>query len=724
MKKSKSSVLFILCVLVIAGLSLITVFGVTINGMNKGSAKNITLGLELKGGVSVTYEAVGDFTEEDMKDTVYKLQLRANELAAESEVYQEGTNRVTVEIPGATDAEKVLEDLGKPGSLEFITDYGTDNEKVQLTGADVVEAEAGYINSDSNTIGQTSTEYVVSITFGTEAAAKFAEVTKAYVGKPIYIVYDGEVISYPNVKQVITGGSCTIDGMDSYEEADQLASVLRIGSLKVELNELTSKVVGAKLGDDAISTSLFAGLIGMIIICAFMIFVYRVPGIAASLALILYVPLELLCLNGFDMTLTLPGIAGIILSIGMAVDANVIIFARIKEELAHSTDVHGAIKIGFKKATSAIVDGNVTTFIAALVLMWRGTGPVQGFAQTLAIGIAISMFTAMVVSRALVYLLYHMGAKKVGMYGVYKERKTINFLSKKAICFAISGIVIVAGLVGLAVNQNAKDKALNYSVEFSGGLSTTVEFEEKYSIDEFNDKILPEIIKIAGDSDVIGNEVSGTNEYVIRTKALDASVTTDIHEMLVKDFGAIADSFDEVSVSSTISGEMRNDAIIAVAISVVCMLIYIFIRFKDFGFASSAVIALLHDVLVVLTFYVLSWTTVGNTFIACMLTILGYSINATIVIFDRIRENLASSNGKEELKETVNKSITQTLTRTIYSSFTTFVMVAALYVFGVTSIKEFAMPLMVGILCGAYSSVCITGALWYIMVKKRFAKKQ
>ena len=724
MKKSKSSVLFILCVLVIAGLSLLTVFGVTINGMNKGSAKNITLGLELKGGVSVTYEAVGDFTEEDMKDTVYKLQLRANELAAESEVYQEGTNRVTVEIPGATDAEKVLEDLGKPGSLEFITDYGTDNEKVQLTGADVVEAEAGYINSDSNTIGQTSTEYVVSITFGTEAAAKFAEVTKAYVGKPIYIVYDGEVISYPNVKQAITGGSCTIDGMDSYEEADQLASVLRIGSLKVELNELTSKVVGAKLGDDAISTSLFAGLIGMIIICAFMIFVYRVPGIAASLALILYVPLELLCLNGFDMTLTLPGIAGIILSIGMAVDANVIIFARIKEELAHSTDVHGAIKTGFKKATSAIVDGNVTTFIAALVLMWRGTGPVQGFAQTLAIGIAISMFTAMVVSRALVYLLYHMGAKKVSMYGVYKERKTINFLSKKAICFAVSGIVIVAGLVGLAVNQNAKDKALNYSVEFSGGLSTTVEFEEKYSIDEFNDKILPEIIKIAGDSDVIGNEVSGTNEYVIRTKALDASVTTDIHEMLVKDFGAIADSFDEVSVSSTISGEMRNDAIIAVAISVVCMLIYIFIRFKDFGFASSAVIALLHDVLVVLTFYVLSWTTVGNTFIACMLTILGYSINATIVIFDRIRENLAESNDKEELKETINKSITQTLTRTIYSSFTTFVMVAALYVFGVTSIKEFAMPLMVGILCGAYSSVCITGALWYIMVKKRFAKKQ
>ncbi len=717
MKKTKSSILFILSILVIAGLCLLTIFGVTIKGMNKGSAKNITLGLELKGGVSITYEAVGDYSAEDMSDTVYKLQLRANELAAESQVYQEGDNRVTVEIPGETDAQKVLESLGKPGALEFVTDYGTDKEKVRLTGSDIVEASAGYVTENNNQ------KIVVSVSFSSEATQTFADVTKEYLGKPIYIVYDGEVISSPNVSTTITGGSCTIDGMSSYEEAEQLASVLRIGSLKVELNELTSKVVGAKLGDDAISTSLFAGIIGMIIICIFMIIVYRIPGIVASLALILYVPLELLALNGFDMTLTLPGIAGIILSIGMAVDANVIIFARIKEELAHSTDVYGAIKTGFKKATSAIVDGNVTTFIAALVLMWRGTGPVQGFAQTLAIGIVISMFTAMVVSRGLVYLLYHMGANKVCLYGVYKERKTIDFLSKRAICFAISGLVILSGIIGLVINQNSEDKTLNYSVEFQGGLSTTVEFEEKYSIDDFNTKILPEIIKITGDSDVVGNEVTGTNEFVIRTKELDTSISTKLHEMLVKDFGALSDSFDEVSVSSTISGEMRNDAIIAVIISVICMLIYIFIRFKDLGFASSAVIALIHDVLVVLTFYVISWTTVGNTFIACILTILGYSINATIVIFDRIRENLANANGRGELKDLINKSITQTLTRTIYSSFTTFVMVAALYVFGVTSIKEFALPLMVGILSGAYSSVCITGALWYIMVKNKFSKK-
>lgn len=721
MKKSKAWVLLIISVLAVIGLGLLTVFGVTINGKNKGRAANIVLGLELKGGVSVTFEAQGNPSDTDMEDTRYKLQLRANELAAESEVYREGTNRITVDIPGADNAEEVLESLGKPGTLQFVTDYGTDKQKVWLTGADVEDAAAGY-NETS-----TGTEYVVSLKFTQEAAETFATVTAEYIGKPIYIVYDGEVVSSPNVRTAITGGQCSIDGMASYDEAEKLSSVIRIGALKVELKELTSKVVGAKLGDDAISTSLFAGVVGVAIICIFMIMVYRIPGVAASLALILYTILELLALNGFDMTLTLPGIAGVILSIGMAVDANVIIFARIKEELAVKDNVKEAIKIGFKKATSAIVDGNVTTFIAALVLMWRGTGPVQGFAQTLAMGIVISMFTAMVVTRGFVYLFYNIGAKSKKWYGVAKDRKPVDFLSKKAIFFTVSIIAVSIGIVGLFVNKSGKfdgrNKELNYSVEFQGGVSTTVEFDKKYTIDEFNTKILPDIIAISGDSDVVGNEVTDTNQYVIRTKQLDATTMSKIEDMLVEKYGADKDSFDEVSVSSTISGEMRNDALVAVIISVICMLIYIFIRFKNFGFASSAVIALIHDVLVVLTFYVVSWTTVGNTFIACMLTILGYSINATIVIFDRIREELNTAGKNVNLKEIVNISITKTLTRTIYSSFTTFITVAALYVFGVTSIKEFAMPLMVGILCGAYSSVCITGALWYVMEKRKYRNK-
>ena len=512
--------------------------------------------------------------------------------------------------------------------------------------------------------------------------------------------------------------------MDSNEEAEELASMIRIGSLKLELKEISSKVVGAKLGDDAISTSLLAGVIGIAFIFVFMLVIYRVPGLAAGLALIAYTAMSLLALNGFDITLTLPGIAGVILSIGMAVDANVIIFARIKEELGAGVEVKNAIKTGFKKATSAILDGNITTLIAALVLMKMGTGPIQGFAKTLAYGIIISMITAMFITRGLLYLLYSMGFNKASMYGVQKERKVINFVGKRAILLGISGVVIVLGVLVTFLNSkgtfDGRNSYFNLSVEFQGGVSTSVEFDKNYDIKEFNEKILPEIQKIVGDGDVLANAVDGTNEYVIRTKTLDRKVRDEINAMLVDKFGAIEDKFNESSVSATVSEEMAKDSVVAVSIAVVCMLIYIFIRFRDIRFASSAILCLVHDVLVVILFYAVSWTTVGNTFIACMLTILGYSINASIVVFDRIREKLRASQYKGELKDIVNGAITDTLTRSIYTSLTTFITVAALYILGVTSMREFALPLIVGIIAGGYSSVCIAGSLWYTMTKKRF----
>lgn len=723
-KKQKSIVLFLLSLVCTVGLVLVCIFGVNYKGMNKGSAKNIILGLDLQGGVSITFQVVGEKpTEEQMSDTIYKIQLRANEYSTESEVYQEGENRITVEIPGEDDAEAVLEKLGNPGSLQFVTDYGTDSEKVWLSGSDIIGADP-YTVTD----GSTPTPYIVELKLSEEGSKKFATATGSNVGKVLSVVYDNEVVSDPRVNEQINSDSAMITGMETYEDAEELAAMIRIGSLDVELETLSSKVVGAKLGEDAISTSLFAALIGTVIVMLFMIIVYRVPGFASAIALVCYIALELICLNGFNWTLTLPGIAGIILSIGMAVDANVIIFARIKEEIANDVTVKSAIKIGFKKATSAILDSNITTLIASFVLMALGSGPVKGFAQTLALGIVLSMFTAMVVTRILVNLLYNMGCDKIAMYGVAKERKTIDFLGKKTIFIAISAIVIVLGLGMLAVNNSKNGDVLNYSVEFKGGVSTTVDFEENYTISEFNDTVLQDIIEIKGDSDVLANAVNGTNQFVIRTQELDESVFNDIKTMLVEKYGAIEESFESVDVSSTISGEATRDAIIAVSISVVCILIYITFRFSNIRFATSAVLALLHDILIVLAYYAISWTTVGNTFIACMLTILGYSINATIVIFDRIRENMPATGEEDEpivkmdIKEIANRSITQTLTRTIYSTFTTFVTICALYVFGVPSIKEFAMPLMVGILAGGYSSVCITSALWYMMSKKKYEK--
>jgi len=456
----------------------------------------------------------------------------------------------------------------------------------------------------------------------------------------------------------------------------------------------------------------------------FMIIVYLLPGFTASLALVLYSALTVYALWIFDITLTLPGIAGIILSIGMAVDANVIIFARIREEIAAGKTVNTAIKLGYEKALSAIVDGNITTLIAAIVLGMRGSGPVKGFAYTLGIGIVLSMFTALVVTRWLMKCFYALGLQDAKFYGKAKELKTVGFLKKKVIFFALSGVVIVAGFVGMGINSAQNRNMLNYSLDFVGGTSTTVTFNEDYSIEEIDQKIVPVVEKVTNDPNTQTQKIEGSNQVVIKTRSLELAEREALNQALKDEFGVDEAGITAENISSTISSEMRSDAVWAVIIATICMLIYIWFRFKDIRFAGSAVIALVHDVLVVLAFYAIVRISVGNTFIACMLTIVGYSINATIVIFDRIRENLGSSRKKdpESIEEIVNRSITQTLTRSINTSLTTFIMVFMLFILGVSSIREFALPLMAGIICGAYSSVCITGALWYVF-KVKFAKK-
>ncbi|MBR5510230.1 MAG: protein translocase subunit SecD [Lachnospiraceae bacterium] len=714
MKKSKGIVTLLLSFVLIGILLFTVAVGWGPNAV--GAAKHIKLGLDLAGGVSITYQAVGEEepTAEEMADTIYKLQKRVEVYSTEAEVYQEGTNRINIEIPGVSDANTILEELGKPGSLQFQTMDGA----VVLEGTDVADAKAGStVDNMNNQI------YVVELVMTDAGAEKFAVATKENLGQQIAIVYDGEIVSAPVVNAEITNGQAIIEGSFTYEEAEQLASTVRIGTLSLELEELRSNVVGAKLGQEAIATSLKAGIIGFALVVLFMIIAYRIMGLAAGIALTAYVGMTIGLLYGFEMTLTLPGIAGIILSIGMAVDANVIIFARIREELATGKTVRSSMKIGFQKALSAIVDGNVTTLIAALVLSMKGSGSVKGFAQTLALGIVVSMFTALVVTKMILNALYAIGFQDVKWYGAAKERKHINFLGKKKICFAISIVMVLAGFVLMGINAGSGKGALAYSLEFQGGTATTVEFHEDMSIEEIETAVIPVVSEVTGDNDIQTQKVAGTNQVIIKTKELDLTGRETLNAKLAEQFGVEESTITAENISGAISKEVKNDAIIAVVIATICMLIYIWIRFQDIRFATSAVVALIHDVLVVLAFYAAARVSVGNTFIACMLTIVGYSINATIVIFDRIRENLAEAKKKDELETIVNVSITQTLTRSIYTSLTTFVMVAVLYVLGVASIKEFALPLMVGIVCGAYSSICITGALWYIM-KKKFVSKE
>ncbi|NLG04573.1 MAG: protein translocase subunit SecD, partial [Clostridia bacterium] len=472
MKKSQGVITLIAAILIILGFGYMVIYGV---GSEKaGAADQIKLGLDLAGGVSITYQVEGENpSASDMSDTIYKLQKRVEGYSTEAQVYQEGTDRINIEIPGVSDANAILEELGKPGSLYFISEKNNAGEvnytfgetgyvlsksleeleadgSIVLTGTDVKAAQAGSSQDDMG-----NSQYVVELTMTPDGAKKFADATTiaAITHEVIFIVYDGEIISAPTVESAITGGQAFITKISSFEQAESLASTIRIGGLKLTLTELRSNVVGAQLGSEAIKTSIKAGIIGFIIVILFMLVTYLVPGLASALALFIYVTLMMLSLEWFDITLTLPGVAGIILSIGMAVDANVIIFARIKEEIATGKTVRSAIKIGYQKALSAIIDGNVTTLIAALVLGFMGTGAIKGFAQTLALGIILSMFTAVFVSKLILNALFALGLQSEKLYGTIKARNTIAFLSKRRIFIAISAIVILCGFVFMGINK-------------------------------------------------------------------------------------------------------------------------------------------------------------------------------------------------------------------------------------------------------------------------------
>ena len=730
--KSKAVINLIIFFLLLAGGIYMAIAGV---GQNEsGKTVNVPLGLDLQGGLSVTYEIQDEKpTSDEIKATVDKLQRRVDSYSSEGEVYQEGDDRITVEIPLNTekvDAHDVLDQLGQPGQLLFLDsenytiwqknqNNGTnDAYEAVLTGSDIKNAQAGV--DDSGTVK----DYVVQLQFTEEGAQKFATATAANIGKPIYIIYDGKVASAPTVQSAITDGNAVINKISNYDEAENLAATIKIGALPLELKQIQYNIVGAKLGQKAVSTSLIAGAIGFGLVCILMIILYRFPGFIASLALTGYVVLMLLILSIRHITLTLPGIAGIILSIGMAVDANVIIFTRIREEISAGSGVRAAVKAGFSKALSAILDGNITTLIATVVLMILGSGSIKGFAVTLMLGIVLSMFTALFVTKMLLNSFLELGVQNPKMYGKAKEPKIHGYVKNFKICGVASLIVIIAGLAFLGVNHSRIGKSLNYSLEFTGGTSTTATFAEDdvYTLERAESEVAPVIAETAGiDAGTIQIQtVEGNNQVIFKTSELTEEQSAKIDDLLKSQFKAT--EVDNQSISSTISGEMKKDAIVAIAVSSVLMLLYIAFRFSDVKFGVSAVLALVHDVLVVFAAYSIGTLSVGNTFIACMLTIVGYSINATIIIFDRIRENMRTQDSKESLEELVNKSIGQTFTRTIYTSLTTFIMVFVLFVMGVTSLKEFTFTLMLGIVCGAYSSVCITGPLWYTM-KKKFSKK-
>lgn len=749
MRKNKAIVVLLLILALLVGLG---TYGLQVlQATTQKEEGSIILGLDLSGGVSITYQILTENpTQTDINDTIAKLEERAENYSTEYAVYQVGEDRITVEIPGVFDANAVLEELGTPGSLYFIVEKNADGEanysyqssseedvpyvlnydleeliengSVILTGNDVKTAEAGY---QTNQYG--SQEPVVSLTLTDEAAEIFGEATTeaAKTNATIGIYYDDHFVSVPSVETAITNGKCTISGHADYTEAEELATFIRVGAINLKLEELESNVVGAQLGNDALETSIQAAGIGLLLVMLFMILMYRLPGVVSSVALAIYTFGTIVFVQLFEITLTLPGIAGIILGIGMAVDANVVTFARIREEIASGKTVSMSIREGYKKAMSAIVDGNVTTFIAAAVLVILGSGTVKGFAYTLMISIIMSMFTALFVAKYLMQALYAIGLKDEKLYGKAKEVKVIDFIQHRKLWFAISGLVLAFGFIGMAYFGATSGKVFNYSIEFAGGTSTTVDFGKTYTIEEIEKEIIPYVSDITGDSSVQATTVDDSTQIVLKTRTLELEEREALNEMLVQNFGVEESTITSQSISSTVSSEMRNSAILAVIVACICMLIYIRIRFKDLRFATSAILALVHDVLVVITAYVWIRISVGNTFIACVLTIVGYSINDTIVIFDRIRENMHGMEKEtpEKIGEIANRSLTQTLSRSLNTSITTMIMVMLLLILGVSSIREFALPLLIGLISGAYSSIFIATELWYEMKIKIKNKK-
>ena len=647
----------------------------------------------------------------EQTQTVIENRINANGLG-EPTITIEGQDRIRVEIPEVEDPEEAIELIGKTAKLQFILADGT----LVLEGDNVKKAEAARDDQ--------STGYAVNLQFDREGADLFGDATtKAFNGEvtstidgvgngAIAIVLDDQIISTPNVNEPILGGNCSITGDFDLEEAQLLAAQLNGGALPIALKEVTSSVQSATIGYNALEMSIIGGLIGLGIILLLMLVIYRGLGLCADIALLLYVVLILNIMASMGTVLTLPGIAGIIISIGMAVDANVVIFSRIREEITLGRTVRVATETGSKRAMTTVIDSQVTTLIAAVILYEIGTSAVKGFAYTFMVGIIVSIFTAVFITQLYVKLMASSDkfAKK-SYFGVKDDNtatfhisKTIGFMDKRKIFYCISAGILIIGL-GFGVIRG-----LNYGIDFTGGTMIQLDMGKQVKIAQVDKAIKqfdldPQIIYAGSDNDQI----------VIRTiESLNKADRAEVIKAINNEFGIKGDDniVTQEYFGPSVGKELRNNAILAIIIAAICMMIYIRIRFRQWKFGGAAMLGVLHDVLIVISFYAIFGITVDNPFIAGILTVVGYSINDTIVIFDRIRENIRYMK-RGTLKETIDQSISQTLGRSLMTSLTTLIVMVPIVFIAGESIREFVFPLMVGVLAGTYSSICVCSPMFY-----------
>ena len=717
----------------LAGLIVLSIFGIGENQIF--GVRGIRQGLDLQGGVSILYEAdIPNPTADDMNAASSLLRNRLDARGyTEADAMQEGNRQIRVNIPGVDDPEAAIAQIGQTARLTFQDSNGN----VLLTGANVNRASAMLQQTQHGGVGQ----WVVALSFDSVGTQLFAQATQNNLFQVISIYMDDELLSAATVQNVISDGEAVISGAFTREDANELATLIRQGSLPFGLSVVSFNLVGARLGADALQTSVIAGIIGLALVLLFMAIFYRTMGIAADIALIIYVVLILIVVSGLRMTISLPSIAGLILSIGMATDANIVIFERIREEIVAGKTLRSAMRVGYKRALPAIIDSNITTLIAGSVLFWLGTGPIMGFAQMLIIGVLISVFTALIVTRVVTTCMMDLGFIKPShlLSAKQKEQKEAMansatpqssrisqfdetakpIVEKRKIYFIFSATIIAIGIAFMIFHQVRGIGFFNLDVEFSGGTSFTIDIGQ-----EFNNSDIENIVRnITGESAPQVQQITNTHQVIIRTTQVDPDVRVALVSAISNYYELDAGAFTYSDVSPAVSAAMRRDAIMAIVVASLGMLLYISVRFRDIRTGASAVLAQVHDALVVLCIYAILRIPLNYAFIAVMLTTLGYSINATIIIFDRIRENNVRM-PKVGYDSLINTSVTQTLRRTLFSTISSFIAVLMLYIIGVAAIRDFTLPIMVGLLFGAYSSVCLSGSAWFMMVKnkKRTAK--
>ena len=689
----------------------------------------IRLGLDLVGGSRIVYEAeIPDgYNQANLADDMNSVQKVIRQRLTdkgftEATVTLTGDNRVTVEIPQITNPEEAVQTLGTTAQLTFIDADG----KEWLTGSDIKKATYGYGRPTGNEV--TDVHYV-QVQFTSEGQKKFAEATGNIAARTdgtniMAIVMDNQVISSPSVSSQIDSDSCVISGSFTRDSASELADLINAGQIPFSLKQVELRSVGPQLGADAMRTSLIAGAIGIVLVMLFMLIVYRIPGLVASIALCFYMVLEALIFNLVRVNLSLPGIAGIILSIGMAVDANVIIFERVKEELKNGKTVKSAIDSGFKRAFTAILDSNITTLIACAVVFFLGTGTIVGFATTLGIGVIVSMFTALTVTHFLLNRMVDFRIRNPKAYGLRDReagKQRFAILKNFKIFGGISALLVVTGLVALILLPFGKN-LFNLSIDFAGG--TEMEFNMHTEVTQDVQTEVSGLFKDATgvDASSVTSSGDGNEDVLIRSTSITSEQRAAVIDKMLEKYSlADTDILNNNDVSASIGSDLQRSAVICSVLAIVLMMLYITFRFEMTS-GMAAVCCLMHDLLIMLSVYVWLQIPLDSNFIAAALTILGYSINASIIVFDRVRENLRTAR-REDFASVAERSVWQTMGRTINTTLTTLFTIGMVYILGVPSLKQFTLPLIVGILAGGWSSVLLSCSLWNVF-RKKFRKKR